>query len=137
MVRWWPEPSAGDIVWCHFPDGVRPRPKARPALILTVMEYEKLRFGVRVVYGTSQRTGALRRGEFAILQHQSPAAYETAGLSYDTKFDLKQMVDLPYTSDWFSVPPAAPHGQIPKLGALHPSLVRRAEAAYRAAQLDR
>jgi len=34
---------------------------------------------------------------------------------------------------WFSVPPAAPHGQSPKLGTLHPSLVRALEAAYRAA----
>src|SRR5438552_15699800 len=33
----------------------------------------------------------------------------------------------------FSVPPAAPHGQSPKLGTLHPSLVRALEAAYRAA----
>jgi hypothetical protein len=47
-----------------------------------------------------------------------------AGLSYDTKFDLKQTIDLPYTTEWFSVPPAAPHGQSPKLGTLHPSLVR-------------
>lgn len=32
--------------------------------------------------------------------------------------------DLPLTTDCFSVPPAAPHGQTPKLGTLHPSLVR-------------
>ena len=56
-----------------------------------------------------------------------------AGLSYDTKFDLKRAVDLPYTSEWFAVPPAAPHGQTPKLGILHPSLMLALQAAYRAA----
>jgi hypothetical protein len=63
-----------------------------------------------------------------------PAAYKAAGLSYDTKFDLNQMVDLPFSTEWFSVPPAAPHGQIPTLGTLHPSMVRAVEAAYRAAR---
>jgi len=33
------------------------------------------------------------------------------------------------------VPPAAPHGQSPNLGTLHPSLVRALEAAYRAAAM--
>lgn len=88
---------------------------------------------MRVAYGTSQRTITLYRGEFAILRERNAAAYETAGLSHDTKFDLKQAVDLPYTTKWFSVPPAAPHGHTPMLGTLHPSLVRAVEAAFRAA----
>lgn len=64
---------------------------------------------------------------------RNPAAYESAGLSYDTKFDLRQSVDLPFTTEWFSVPTAAPHGQTPKLGTLHPSLVCAVQAAFRAA----
>jgi hypothetical protein len=84
-----------------------------------------------VAYGTSQRTTTLHRGEFTILRERNRAAYEAAGLSYDTKFDLNQTLDLPFTTEWFSVPPAAPHGQSPKLGTLHPSLVRAVEAAYR------
>jgi hypothetical protein len=36
-------------------------------------------------------------------------AYETAGLSYDTKFELRETIELPSTTEWFSVPPAAPH----------------------------
>ena len=80
-----------------------------------------------------QRTTTLHRGEFSILRDRNPTAYETAGLSHDTKFDLKQALDLPYTTEWFSVPPAAPHGQTPKLGTLHPSLVRAVQAAFRAA----
>jgi hypothetical protein len=133
MVQWWDEPTAGDIVWCHFPDGVRPRPKPRPALILVVFDDDAPQFTVRVAYGTSQRTAELHRGEFCIAQLQMAAAYKVAGLSYDTQFDLKQIVDLPYNRDWFSVPPAAPHGQVPKLGILHASLMRTLQAAFRAA----
>ena len=133
MTPWWAEPTAGDIVWWHFPDDIGPGPKPRPALVLVVFDDDAPRFEVRVVHGTSQRTTALFRGEFSILRSKNPAAYQAAGLSYDTKFDLKQTLNLPYTTEWFSVPPAAPHGQSPKLGTQHPSLVRALEAAYRAA----
>jgi hypothetical protein len=129
---WWKEPAAGDIVWCHFPDHVTPKPKPRPALIIAVLDDDDPQFHVQVAYGTSQRTTALHRGEFAILRDRNPAAYENAGLSYDTKFDLGQVLALPFSTAWFSVPPGAPHGQNPKLGTLHPSLVRAVEAAYRA-----
>ena len=130
MVTWWTEPTAGEIVWCHFPDEVHPRAKPRPGLILTVFDDDAPQFTVRVCYGTSQRTTKLYRGEFSILRDRNPTAFESAGLSYDTKFDLRKIVDLPYSSDWFSVPPAAPHGQRPKLGMLHPSLIRALQAAY-------
>ncbi len=129
---WWAEPTAGEIVWCHFPETINARPKPRPALILAVFDDDAPQFHVRVAYGTSQRTTTLHSGEFSILRTRNVAAYETAGLSYDTKFNLRQAIDLPYTSEWFSVPPATPHGQIPKLGTLHPSLVPAVQAAYRA-----
>lgn len=128
----WGEPSAGDIVWCHFPDNIHPRPKPRPALVLAVFDDDAPQFCVRVAYGTSQRTTALHAGEFSILRDRNPAAYEAAGLSFDTKFVLRQALDLPYSTEWFSVPPAAPYGQIPQLGTLHPSLVRAVQAALRA-----
>lgn len=130
----WAEPTAGEIVWCRFPDDIHARPKPRPALILAVFDDDAPPFVVRVAYGTSQRTTTLYRGEFAILRERDRAAYEAAGLSYDTKFDLRQALDLPYTTDWFSVPPAAPHGQTPKLGTLHPSLVRAVQAAFEASR---
>jgi hypothetical protein len=132
-IQQWAEPTAGEIVWCHFPDDITPRPKPRPALILAVWDDDAPPFSVRVAYGTSQRTTNLFRGEFAILRERNPAAYDAAGLSYDTKFDLRQAIDLPYTTEWFSVPPRAPHGQTPKLGTLHPSLVLAVQAAFRAA----
>ena len=131
--QWWAEPTAGEIVWCHFPDYVSRRPKPRPALILAVFDDAAPQFDVRVAYGTSKRTSTLQRGEFAILRDRNPAAFDAAGLSFDTKFDLKQTLDMPYTTEWFSVPPAAPHGQTPKLGTLHPSLVRAVQAGFRAA----
>ncbi len=131
--QWWGEPTAGDIVWCHFPNDISPRAKPRPALILVVFDDDVPHFEVRVAYGTSQRTTTLHRGEFSILRDRNRAAYEAAGLSYDTKFDLKQAIDLSYTTEWFSVPPAAPHGQTPKLGTLHPSLMRAVQAAFEAA----
>ncbi|CAN5778093.1 hypothetical protein BH11PSE8_BH11PSE8_15510 [soil metagenome] len=130
---WWAEPTAGGIVWFHFHDDIRPRPKPLPALILAVFDDDAPQFLVRVACGTSQRTTTLHRGDFSILRDRNSAAYEAAGLSYDTKFDLRQALDLPYTTDWFSVPPTAPHGQTPKLGTLHPSLVRAVQAAFRAA----
>jgi hypothetical protein len=86
---------------------------------------------VRVAHGTSQTTTGLHRGEFSNLRDRNPAAFVAAGLSYDTKFDLRHALDLPFTTEWFSVPPAAPHGQTPKLGTLHPSLVRAVQAALR------
>jgi len=132
-MKWWGEPTAGEIVWCHFPDNINPHPKPRPALILVVFDDDAPKFSVRVAYGTSQRTTRLPRGEFAILHNRNPVSYEAAGQSYDTKFDLRQLIDLPYTSEWFSVPPAAPHGEKPTLGTLHPSLVRAVEAAFHAA----
>ncbi len=132
IPAWWGEPTAGEIVWCHFPDQISPRPKPRPALILVVFDDDAPQFHVTVAYGTSQPTTNMHRGEFSILRSRNLAAYLAAGLSHDTKFDLKQAIDLPYTTQWFSVPPAAPHGQSPKLGMLHPSLVPAVQAAFRA-----
>lgn len=127
---WWPEPAPGDIVWCHFPDNINPKAKPRPALIVTVLQDEGGHFVARVAYGTSQKTTRLFSGEFCISKSQHPAAYASANLSFDTKFDFGNITELPFNSDWFAVPPAAPHGQTPKLGVLHPSMVRIAAAAF-------
>jgi len=131
-MHWWPEPAAGDIVWCHFPDYIHPKPKPRPGLIASTQIDEEGQLFVTVAYGTSQKTDRLYSGEFRISQSEHPIAYASAGLSYNTKFDLSKMLDLPYNDDYFSVPPHAPHGQTPKLGILHPSMVRIAAAAFAA-----
>ena len=132
--QWWPAPEAGEIVWCHFPEhkGIKPRPKPRPALVVKVFDDQTPHSIVLVAYGTSQKTDQLRSGEFLITDHEA-AAYQLAGLSYSTKFSFHSTVTLPYSSEWFKVPPGAPNGQTPKLGVLHPSLMQRVRAAWEAA----
>jgi len=84
---------------------------------------------VEVAFGTSQKTSRLYSGEF-LIGLQDGDAFLAAGLSYPTKFNLAKSLELPYTSDWFAVAPGTPFGQTPKLGILHPSLMRRARSAF-------
>lgn len=134
MSQSWKLPAPGDIVWCLFPEvpDIEPGPKPRPALVLSV---ERRVDGdvVSVVYGTSQHLARLRTGEMAITQAKHPAAYALAGLAYDTKFDFKVVVNLPWSDRYFKVPTRRPHGNTPKLGTLHATVLRAVEAAYRAA----
>lgn len=132
-MQWWPEPDAGDIVWCRFPDSIHARPKPRPALVIDVQMDEAALFFVSVAFGTSQKLNRLYSGEFQITQKDNSAAYALAGLSFNTKFDLRTILFLPFNQEWFFVPPHAPHGQNPKLGTLHPSMVKVASNAYKAA----
>jgi hypothetical protein len=131
-MLWWPEPAAGDIVWCHFPDDIHPRPKPRPGLIIATMQDDEGHIFISVAYGTSQKTDRLYRGEFRISRAEHPVAFAAAGLSFDTKFDLGKTLELPFNDDYFSVPPHAPHGLTPKLGTLHASMARFATAAFAA-----
>ena len=133
-MRFFLPPKPGDIVWCRFPqDGLpEPGPKPRPALVLAVGEIDG-RPAVNVAYGTSQNVRGLHSGEFAIGTEDADA-YALSGLSYPTKFDMRSTVELPYNDLWFDVAPGGPHGQTPKLGILHPSLMRRAQAAFEAAK---
>lgn len=123
-------PKPGDIVWCRFPEegDLKPAPKSRPALVLSVGVIGE-ETAVVIAYGTSQKVDRLYGGEFVIVPGDG-AAFLTSGLSYPTKFNLARRVELPYNERWFTVPPGAPFGQQPKLGLLHPSLMARAEAAF-------
>lgn len=131
MTQRWPAP--GDIVWCRFPElpATHPGPKPRPALVIAVDERTD-GVSVRVVYGTSQKVDRLRAGEFVITRLGHPGPFALAGLSHDTKFDLRASIELPWGSVFFGVAPRAPHGQTPKLGTLHPALMRAAQAAWSA-----
>jgi hypothetical protein len=133
-MRWWPEPTAGEIVWCHFPDNIHPKPKLRSGLIVSTKVDDEGIIFVSVAFGTSQKTNRLYRGEFRISKSEHPVAYASASLSYDTKFDLRNVLELPFNDAYFSVPPHAPHGQTPMLGTLHPSMVRVAASAFLAAR---
>ena len=132
-ARFFGEPEPGDIVWCRFPDKFpRPGPKPRPCLVVQTLADSAGNPAVRVAFGTSQKTDQLFAGEFAITPADQ-SAFEAAGLDRATKFSMKQLKTLPYDDDWFDVAPGAPYGQTPKLGLLHPSLMRRARAAFDAA----
>ena len=129
MARIFPLPEAGDIVWCRFPkEGLaEPGPKPRPALVVDIGNLRG-EPAVEVIYGTSQKLDRLYPGEFAITTADGDA-FALSGLSFPTKFDTGRAVYLPYNDVWFAVAPGAPHGQTPRLGVLHPSLVRRVQAA--------
>ena len=76
----------------------------------------------------------LKIGEVTITQAKNPAAFKLAGLAYDTKFDFKVIVDLPWSDRYFKVSVRnPPHRNTPKLGTLHATMLRVVEAAYRAA----
>ena len=128
----WGPPDPGDIVWCRFPQRPRdvPGPKPRPALVVAVVEHED-GIMVRVAYGTSQKLDRLFAGEFAIRKAENKTAYAVAGLSYDTKFDLRHVVELPWGNVYFAVPPDPRHGQTPKLGSLHIGMKKALDAAAR------
>lgn len=134
MTHTWPLPAPGDIVWCLFPElpSIDPGPKPRPAIILRV-EHREDGDQVSVAYGTSQNMTRLKAGEVTITRAKNPAAYALSGLAYDTKFDFNVIVDLPWTERYFKAPPKSPHGNTPKLGTLHATILRAVEAAYRAA----
>lgn len=128
-MRCYPLPEIGDIVWCHFPYEGKdsPGPKPRPALVIDIGDLRGER-AVEVVYGTSQKVGRLYPGEFAITP-EDDSAFAESGLTYATKFDTGRTLFLPYNDVWFAVPPGAPCGPSPKLGLLHPSLMRRVQMA--------
>ena len=134
MSQNWKLPAPGDIVWCLFPEvpGIEPGPKPRPALVISVERRDDGDL-VGVVYGTSQNVTRLKTGEVAISQANYPAAYALAGLAYDTKFDFKVIVELPWSDRYFKVPVRYPHGNTPKLGTLHATVLHAVEVAYRAA----
>jgi hypothetical protein len=128
---WFVSPQVGNIVWCRFPmrQISQPGPKPRPALVLSVGEANGQPVVV-VAYGTSQKIDRLYAGEFVILPSDGEA-YTASGLSYPTQFNLRDTFELDYNDIWFGVAPSSPYGQTPKLGVLHPSLMRRAQAAFK------
>jgi hypothetical protein len=134
MTQPWPLPAPGDVVWCLFPQlpELEPGPKPRPAIVVSVESKEDGSI-VSVAYGTSQNVTKLKTGEVAISQGKHPAAYAQAGLAYDTKFDFKRIIELPWSERYFKPAPRKPYGNSPKIGTLHATILRAVEAAYRAA----
>ena len=50
--------------------------------------------------------------EFRIYKREHPEAYDSAGLSYDSKFDLRNILELLFNDAYFSVSPHAPQGKL-------------------------
>ena len=126
-----PLPAPGDIVWCAFPHvlGI-PGPKRRPALVARV---SPATHEVAVVYGTSQKTNQMYPTEF-VLDPADPG-FSCSGLSYRTKFNVAEIVQLPFDSDWFGVAPGPEtHSPLPKMGVLHASYMPAVVAARKRAK---
>lgn len=84
-----------------------------------------------VCYATSNR-GRLFPHEFEITRAAHPEEYERAGLAADTKFDMKQVLTLPYNDEWFASRVHIRFGNGPKFGELHPLSVPRLKLAWAA-----
>jgi hypothetical protein len=114
-TRYWAPPKPGDIVHCRFPEDnfAEPGPKERPALV-TKVETRAGIVDVEVAYGTSQGIGDVHAGELVV-----PKTDPDAGLQKDTKFDLCNIVNLPFNEDWFAPDPAGRFGNHPKRGKLN------------------
>jgi hypothetical protein len=130
-------PTVGDVVWTRFPHDLlhpAPAPKPRPAMVLRVRDPigEGGPCQVDVCPGTSQNLNRIYPHEFPVHREQHPAEYTQMGLSYDTKFDLRRIASLEYTSEWFAPPPKPKFGANPKLGSMHAASVPRLMAAYKA-----
>jgi hypothetical protein len=128
-----------DLVYCHFPaeGALEPAPKPRPALILNIADKSEPQ-RVEVAYGTSQKTAQKYAGEFELTPRDGKV-FQLAGLTEESKFDLRRRVWLPYNDRWFAPKPANPPRTTPKLGTLdlnlNKSVRRRFLAAAEAAGL--
>ena len=122
-----------DLVYCHFPEegALKPAPKPRPALILNVADDSDPQ-RVEVAYGTSQKTMQKYAGEFELTPRDGKV-FRRAGLTEESKFDLRRRVWLPYNDRWFTPKPASPPRKTPKLGTLDVNLNKTVRLRFIAA----
>lgn len=100
-------PTLGSISRCHFPNmevvdpNNQTRPKPRPALVVGIDPDTNT---VIVVYGTTQRTNEDELFDTEFVIRKSDPDFEFTGLAHDTKFNFERRVQLPYNSEYFSIP---------------------------------
>jgi len=83
---------------------------------------------VQVAYGTSQKTGNLYPGEFVL--DPNDKGFADSGLEVRTKFDVGNLVQLPFDDKWFAPSPLLKTGTpAPKMGSLHVSYLNAAISA--------
>ena len=116
------------MLWCRFQhiESIKPRSYPRPCIVTWVSDPpadSATPYRIRIVYGTSKFTGRPRRSEFDIDPIKHPAAYEAAGLTKPTRFDLEKVVVVNYNEMYFALAPngSLPVGPTPRLGTLHAS----------------
>ena len=131
-------PEPGDFVWCRFPEDrqLKPAPKPRPVLVLAVGHHET-DFAlpmVRVAAGTSRKTAPADTFPWElVIERDEGGPFKASGLSYTTKFNVRNTLELPYTATFFEPPPHRPFGKTPKLGVLHPTYMAALRSAAMAA----
>lgn len=93
-------PAPYDIVWCRFPflPSVQPGLYPRPGLVRNVAPFDDGTCDVEVVYGTTKLKFHQRRDDFFITKASEMAA---CGLDRATRFDLDNILWLPWSSEWF------------------------------------
>lgn len=120
-------PTYGSIVWTRFPEvkGV-PGPKCRPALVLATglnQKHAPEYATVQVAYGTSNLKLDRPVSQLHLIV-QNISALNQFRLPQTTRFDLDQIIWLPWSSRWFQ----AREGYLtPKIGDLTSDYIQRLE----------
>lgn len=95
-------PSALDIVTCYYPE-TQPEPggpKLRPALVLSVLRDKTMgMIALRIAYGTTNLK-LMQRSESDLIV-QNAEDMRIIGLPRATRFDLEELVILPWCPPYF------------------------------------
>lgn len=128
-LRYWVAPRIGDIVQTKFPDylrdefSIRSCVKIRPCMVVGVEEFASGQVIVKVAYGSSQvadhesslhsdlYVAGLRPGDMLVC-----ASDKKTGLLSDTKFSLRKVITLPFSTEHFSPFENGKFGVYPKRG---------------------
>lgn len=99
-------PRLFDIVWCRFPerkDPQEPAFKVRPALVRSSAIDPRRRIGLlEVAYGTTNLK--IDRRRYLDLIIMNSAEVDRLGLQKATRFDLDNVVRIPWCSEYFCPP---------------------------------
>jgi hypothetical protein len=126
-------PAPYEVVWCrfpHHPDLGDPGPWPRPALIRNSAVDENGNGEVEVVYGTTNLKFATRKFDFIVSKQTE---MDLCGLWRATRFDLDNLVWLPWAEEWFETLPTC---SSPILGRLSDEAIRMLQLTLAYKQRD-
>ena len=127
-LEWWDAgsvPAPASIVWCNFPEHLAPDvpgPKSRPALVFKARYATKQpdgRFLVQIAYGTSKMKTGKRPHDFRV---SNAATLDILRLPQATRFDLDNVLWLPWAKPWFEPRKNADRFTTPTICALPASI---------------